>query len=170
MRGINVKDYKIEVFVNPEDEGGGYIATIPELGCIGDGMTIQEAIDELTEVANDVIELAVQEGKNIPAPKKNYSYEYSGKLSLRIPKILHRLVAETAEEENCSINQLIQTYVSLGIGNKFGKDNSSMHVSINIESSKKMENVHSSVNKIWESISNNEQIKVPSFYNNTMEN
>ena len=41
---------------------------------------------------------------------------YSGKLLIRVPKYIHKLLIEKAKEEGCSVNQLIQTYISLGLG------------------------------------------------------
>lgn len=129
MKDINVLDYKIEI---SKDDDGDYIATMPDLGCIADGATMDEAINELIEVANDFIKLAEEDGKLIPEPKR-YEEEinYSGKLTLRMPKSLHRMVAEKAQKEESSINQLIMMYISMGLGNEFGKN----QVSINLDTS-----------------------------------
>jgi predicted HicB family RNase H-like nuclease len=37
---------------------------------------------------------------------------YSGRFSVRVPKSLHRLLAERAVEEGCSLNQLVTTIFS----------------------------------------------------------
>lgn len=141
MKNINVLDYKIEI---NKDDDGDYIAIMPKLGCMADGATIDEAINELMEVAEDFIKLAKEDGKIIPMPEK-YEEEinYSGKLTLRIPKSLHRMVTKQAEKEGCSINQLITTYISLGIGNEFGKK----HVSINLDMSSHI--VEENVKQQW---------------------
>ncbi|MGB9975807.1 toxin-antitoxin system HicB family antitoxin [Thermovenabulum sp.] len=132
IENINVLDYKIEIEKVTDDEGGGYIATIPELGCIGDGNTIEEAINDVIEVAENLIKIAKEDGKEIPIPQRyKIKEEYSGKLTLRIPKTLHKMLSLQAEKEGCSINQLITTYISLGIGNEFGKS----QVSISIDAS-----------------------------------
>jgi antitoxin HicB len=120
---IDVLDYKILIEKASDEEGGGYIATIPELGCIGDGNTVEEAINDVREVAENILEIAKEDGKEIPVPQKyKHKEEYSGKLSLRIPKTLHKMLSSQAEKERCSINQLITTYISLGLGNEFGKN------------------------------------------------
>lgn len=41
---------------------------------------------------------------------------YNGKILIRIPKYLHRLLIEKAKDEGCSVNQLVQTYISIGLG------------------------------------------------------
>lgn len=122
MNNFNVLDYKIEINKVCVDDGGGYIASMPEIGAIADGETIEEAISELEEVANEYIKLAREDNKKIPIPKMHkIQPDYSGKLSIRIPKFLHKAVAKQAEEESCSINQLITSYISVGVGNEFGK-------------------------------------------------
>lgn len=63
IENINVFDYKIEIEKADDDEGGGYIATISELGCIGDGNTIEEAINDVKEVAENLIKIAIEDGK-----------------------------------------------------------------------------------------------------------
>jgi antitoxin HicB len=120
MKKIEVLDYKIEII---KDDDGDYIAKMPKLGCIADGKTIDEAINELKEIAEDFLKLAEVDGKPIPVPEK-YEEEihYSGKFTLRMPKSLHKMVAKQAEKEECSINQLIVMYISMGLGNKFGKN------------------------------------------------
>lgn len=127
---INISDYKIEINKVIEEEGGGYMASMPTLGCMADGDTIEEAIKELKEVANDLIEFALEKGTKIPDPKK-YKIEddYSGKLTLRLPRSLHKQLSERADEENCSINQLINNYISMGIGYNFG--NKSISINFN---------------------------------------
>lgn len=135
MITLDIFDYTVEIQKISDDEGGGYIATIPELGCIADGSTTDEAIDELREIAQDLVTLAKKDGRKIPEPKnKKEEATYSGRLTLRIPKMLHRKVAKQAEIEDCSINQLITTYISIGIGNEFGKKKLSINVDTNLRS------------------------------------
>jgi len=67
MKKVDVLDYKIEIV---KDSDGDYIAKIPKLGCMADGKTIDEAINELIEVAEDFLRLAEEDGKHIPMPEK----------------------------------------------------------------------------------------------------
>lgn len=119
---ISVKDYKVEITKITEAAGGGYIAHIPELDCFGDGETAEAAIADVYAVAEDLIEIAMEDGKEIPMPQYYQDLdEYSGKLSIRLPKTLHKQVSRRAKAEDCSINQLILTYVAMGVGDAFGK-------------------------------------------------
>lgn len=118
----SVKDYKVEITKVAEADGGGYIAHIPELDCFGDGQTMEEAIADVYSVAEDLIEIALEDGMEIPLPQYYRDLdEFSGKLSIRLSKSLHKMVSQRAQAEDCSINQLINTYVAMGIGDAFGR-------------------------------------------------
>lgn len=119
---VNVKDYKVEITKVAEADGGGYIAHIPELDCYGDGETVEDAIADVYAVAEDLIEIAMEDGKEIPMPQYYKDMdEFSGKLSIRLPKTLHKQVSQRAKLEDCSINQLIGNYVAMGVGDAFGR-------------------------------------------------
>lgn len=144
MMKVSAVDYKIEVMKAPEDEGG-FLAYIPQLKCYGDGDTAEEAMEDVIAAANDLIEIALEDGVRIPEPDKiKVDEEFSGKLSLRLPKYLHAEVAKRAEEEDCSINQLIQSFIAMGMGKKYGEQ----RITINEQQSK--------VDKVQKSLLKNE--------------
>ena len=67
------------------DEGGGYLATIPQLGrmtFIADGETAQEALDSLDDLRKSLIPELINEGVVLPEPvlDEQPSEEYSGKV------------------------------------------------------------------------------------------
>lgn len=68
------EDYPINLSPIPEDEGGGYMVTFPDLpGCIADGNTVEEAIAEARD-AFAAWMAAVREDKGkIPVPKHRFS-------------------------------------------------------------------------------------------------
>ena len=60
----NFEDYSISLSPIPEDEGGGYMVTFPDLpGCLADGDTAEEAIAEARDAFNAWM-ATVQEDKN----------------------------------------------------------------------------------------------------------
>ncbi|GMQ56102.1 hypothetical protein AN1V17_04940 [Vallitalea sediminicola] len=127
MRKVN--DFKVEITKLSQEDGGGYIAKIPQLGCIGDGDTQATAIQDVLSVAEEFIILANENGDKIPSPDLYSDKEnFSGKLSLRLPKYLHQKIAELSKEENCSINQLITSYIAIGVGREYEK-----HINIKVE-------------------------------------
>lgn len=131
---FDITDYKIEVSKVAKEEGGGYIAYLPELDCYGDGDSLEEAIHDAYSVAEDLINLAIEDGKSIPKPQLFIgSDEFSGKLSLRVPKTLHKMLNQKSKQEGCSINQLIISYISFGLGESFGKISSTMNITKKFE-------------------------------------
>lgn len=128
---MDINNYKVEIRKISEDDGGGFIATVPRLpGCMSDGETAVEALTNVQDAIQCWIETAEELGREIPSPMQYKSEDdYSGKLTLRLPKYLHKQVAEQAKEEECSINQLIQSYIAIGIGKELGKNHISIKVS-----------------------------------------
>ncbi|HHY22592.1 MAG TPA: toxin-antitoxin system HicB family antitoxin [Bacilli bacterium] len=111
-------DYGLKISLLSDEDGGGYLVEVPDLpGCVTDGDTLDEAIRKAGEATESWLEAARECGRKIPE-KKYYSSEddYSGKLTLRMPKSLHRELAQAAAEEGVSINQLILSYISYGFG------------------------------------------------------
>ncbi len=109
-------NYRIIVSPIMTDDGEEWIATYPDLkGCVGGGKTPQEAIKMAEEEKEFYLEALEAMGEKIPEPQKN---NYSGKISLRIPKYLHKKLAEQAENEGVSINSYLQTIISLYVGNR----------------------------------------------------
>lgn len=63
-----MKDYHINIFFSPEDEG--YIADIPDLEfCSAFGKTPFEALTEVEKAKKLWLETAKELNKNIPEPK-----------------------------------------------------------------------------------------------------
>ena len=88
------------------DDDVYWFAEIPDLpGCMADGATPDEAIAELEEAKELWIETHIADGLEVPEPADLMGY--SGKLSLRIPKSLHRRLADQAKQEGVSLNQHI---------------------------------------------------------------
>lgn len=99
-----------------EDEDGGYFAQIPDLpGCISQGETGEETLKNLQEAKQAWIEVRLEDGLEIPAPREVVE-EYSGKFLLRVPRSLHRELAMNARREGSSLNQYVLHLISLGLG------------------------------------------------------
>ena len=60
--------YEIIIFWSKENQA--YIAEVPELpGCMADGQTYQEALENVDVIAQEWLETAKEKGKAIPKPK-----------------------------------------------------------------------------------------------------
>jgi antitoxin HicB len=102
------KQYPFIVY--PAEEGG-YVAEIEELiGCVTQGETLEEVSQRIENAKCAWIETAFEDGLEIPIPRTEE--EYSGKFVLRLPKYLHRRLAEQAMHEGVSLNQFVATLIS----------------------------------------------------------
>ena len=96
----------------PEEEGG-YTAIVSDLpGCITVGETAEEAMAMAGDAKRLWIEDAYERGEAIPVPSTER--EYSGRILLRMPKSLHRRLAEDAEREGVSLNQYVVALLQEG--------------------------------------------------------
>lgn len=105
---MNIQDYlglpytKIIREINDES-GHYYYGRYLELdGCQSTADTLEELDESLKEALEGYLELRLENGMPIPKPMSD---DYSGKFVLRIPKSLHRRLAEEATLEGVSLNQ-----------------------------------------------------------------
>lgn len=94
--------YRMEI-VEDSDEGG-FVASYPDLpGCISCGETVEAAAANAQDAKRAWLEAAMEDGIAIREPD-SLDY-YSGQFKLRIPKSLHRSLAEHSQREGISMNQ-----------------------------------------------------------------
>ena len=94
--------YRMEI-IEDNDEGG-FVASYPELpGCLTCGETIEAAVANALDAKKAWLEAALEDGIHIPEPSN--LEDYSGQFKLRIPKSLHRSLAEHSKKEGISMNQ-----------------------------------------------------------------
>ena len=100
--------YPVTVYTAPE---GGYVAEIEDLpGCITEGETLEEVFQRIEDTRRAWIEVQHEDGAVIPLPRTEQ--EHSGKFLVRIPKGLHRQLAEQAKREGVSLNQHVETMLA----------------------------------------------------------
>lgn len=93
--------YKIVI---QKDPYGGFFAEVEELeGCMTQGETYKEAYENILEAMEGWLEVALERGITIPEPESES--QFSGKFTLRMPRSLHRRLAQKAKRENVSLNQ-----------------------------------------------------------------
>lgn len=94
--------YKLEII--PDTEEGGFIASYPDLpGCISCGDTVESAAANALDAKKAWLEAAIEDGIDIREPDSSESY--SGQFKLRLPKSLHKQLAEDAKRDGISMNQ-----------------------------------------------------------------
>ncbi len=107
---MNLK-YAVEIQELDKTEGGGFIASIPQLGKYAfqaDGETVEKALENLKKVKEILFSRYLEKGIPIPEPEKEKPNKYSGKFLIRLPKQLHKMLSEKAKDENVSLNQFVQ--------------------------------------------------------------
>ncbi len=96
------KPYRMEIVEDKAE--GGYVVSFPELpGCFTCGDTIQKAVENAEDAKREWLQAALETGVEINEPVGNQAY--SGQFKLRIPKSLHRTLAEQSKLEGISMNQ-----------------------------------------------------------------
>ena len=94
--------YRLEIV--PDTEEGGFVASYPELpGCLTCGPSVSAAAANAEEAKREWIAAALEDGLSINEPESADSY--SGQFKLRIPKSLHKMLAEDSKKEGVSMNQ-----------------------------------------------------------------
>lgn len=94
--------YRMEIIEDPDE--GGYVVSFPDLrGCITCAETIEAAITNAKDAKRAWVEAMLEDGCEIPEPDN--LDKYSGQFKLRIPKSLHRELAEHSKKEGISMNQ-----------------------------------------------------------------
>lgn len=94
--------YRMEI-VEDKDEGG-FVVSFPDLpGCITCGQTEETAVSNARDAKRAWIAAALEDGVEIPEPDS--LEDYSGQFKLRIPRSLHRALAQHSRQEGISMNQ-----------------------------------------------------------------
>ena len=97
------------------DDSGRYAAQVLEFpGCFAEGDTPEEAYKNLQEAAENWLDSAHSQGMAIPEPFA--SQGYSGTISLRLPKSMHRRAAEYAHRDGVSLNQFLVSAIAARVG------------------------------------------------------
>ena len=66
---------KYEIILYRSEDDGAYIAEVPELaGCMADGPTAREALQNVEQIAQEWIETAQELGRPVPEPKGRLRY------------------------------------------------------------------------------------------------
>lgn len=62
--------YKYEIIIFWSEEDNAYVTEVPELpGCMADGATTKEALENTERVISEWIETAKETGRPVPEPK-----------------------------------------------------------------------------------------------------
>ncbi len=115
---MNPQDYGITIRRIADDAGDCFEARIRELPDVAE---YADSFEEAYALAIDAIETTAealsQQGRSMPAPAQDKN-DYSGRITLRLPRTLHRDLSFIAREEGVSLNQLLASVLSLYAGGR----------------------------------------------------
>ena len=103
--------YPFLMSILPPEEGGGYLIEFPDLpGCMSDGETIEEAIENGKDAIFCWIETAKAFNDEIPQPGSVNGF--SGPRIQQIPEHIYTQLSQRADREGISLNALVNTILS----------------------------------------------------------
>jgi len=109
---------RVELRPLTEEEGGGWLASFPDLpGCMSDGETPEEALRNATEAESAWLAANKKWGKT--------RAEKPARLVARLPRSVHHNLQERASEEGVSVNTMIITLIAQGLGKITGNSRTS---------------------------------------------
>ncbi|GIK31403.1 MAG: toxin-antitoxin system HicB family antitoxin [Armatimonadetes bacterium] len=126
MKILNkIQSMAIQVVRLPD---GSYEASIPQLArsVVGYGDSSEAALADMLQVAEATAHFLEEQGEDLPDPEPVPEWtDYSGRVTLRLPKMLHAQLDRLATREGVSLNSLLTTILqagatSLAAGCEFG--------------------------------------------------
>ncbi|MBK1630566.1 toxin-antitoxin system HicB family antitoxin [Thiohalocapsa halophila] len=105
--------YPFEMRPLSEEEGGGWLIAFPDLpGCLSDGATPEEAIENGKDAVAAWLDAVQAAGRKVPQPGD----AFSGRFVTRVPRSLHARLAARARLDGVSMNTLVASYLAEGLG------------------------------------------------------
>lgn len=111
---IEASRYSIQVRKVDIEGESYYHAKVKEFPYLNEyAESFSEAYDLIIDAIETSFSVLKMEGKDIPCPVDESVFEeYSGRVTLRLPKTLHASLSRQAELEDVSLNQLLVTALS----------------------------------------------------------
>ena len=112
-----IPEYPFEVRPLSAAQGGGFLISFPDFtDCVSDGATVDEAIENGRLALKETI-AALREADH-PVPEPTAATTASGKFVARVPKSVHAKLSSRAKSEGVSLNTLVVSLLSEGLGKK----------------------------------------------------
>jgi len=93
------------------------VKELPDLAEYGD--SFKEVYDLAIDAIEATAEIFAEKGRAMPKPHED-QYDFSGRVTLRIPKSLHRSLANSAEDEGVSLNHYLVSILAHFNGFRMG--------------------------------------------------
>jgi len=111
-------DYPFIVVPFKEEDFIGYRAFLIDIPAVESiGKTPEEALSDFNDTKKEWFSFALEKGIAIPEPDADLpkAVEYSGRITLRIPKTLHRKASERAILDGISLNAYLNEAIQRGM-------------------------------------------------------
>ena len=92
------------------------VVELPDVSAYAE--TYQEAYDLVIASIRDLSTHAEKTGSPFPQPRDDRDDEFSGRVTLRLPKRVHRLAATAAKVQGVSLNQYLSTVIANDVSRK----------------------------------------------------
>ena len=112
-----LRDYPFEIRPLTAEEGGGFLISYPDFtDCMSDGATVEEAIINGKLALKETVAALKEAGHAAPAPSAGKGA--SGTFVARVPKSVHAKLSSRAKAEGVSLNTLVVSLLSEGLGKR----------------------------------------------------
>ncbi len=109
-----INSYPFTIRPLTEEDGAGFAIEYPDLpGCISDGDSPEEALRNGADAVRAYVRSCVKHGDPIPKATKA-----SGQWRQRVPRSLHARLVTKARQEGVSLNTLVTSMISEGLGRR----------------------------------------------------
>lgn len=107
--------YTIEVIQDTNEDDPGWVARVVELpGCLTQADSFKELGEMIDDAMRAWLTVALEARLEIPVPRTIEAY--SGKFVVRVPRSLHRQLAEAAERDGVSLNAYVNVALARAVG------------------------------------------------------
>jgi antitoxin HicB len=115
MKIPRFEDYRFEIRHLTEEEGGGFLITFPDLpGCMSDGETIEDAIENGRDAFRCWMHAHIEDGRPVPAPDESDA----NRINQRLPKTLLARLSRRARREGVSVGTLVTAILAETLGER----------------------------------------------------
>jgi antitoxin HicB len=106
---------RFEIKPLSEEDGSGYLIEFPDFpGCIADGETPEQAMNEGRDALTSYIRTLEELGRKVPES----GAAFAGQWRQRVPKSLHAALVQKAHSEGVSLNMLVTTILADGLARR----------------------------------------------------
>lgn len=107
------REYRFEVFTDYSSGEREYVVKYYDFeNVIGVGDSIAEAIEDANENLDLYLQYCKEQNRSIPEPSIHEESSFSGKVTLRMSRSLHKLVDKKSKEEGISLNAYLNEAIA----------------------------------------------------------